>query len=616
MDSPRQIALDWISDFSVALGRKDVQAICKLFLPDGWLRDCLVFSWNVRSLEGRERIGRYLSERLPRALIDPRSIKLDEENGLVPTMFALSDEVKGVEAAFVFEAPAVRGRGLVRLRSNTLPRSDEDEPKNSREIRWKALSVYLTVHDIKGYEEAGHELGLYGGHTIAWSEVITARQAAIEADPQVLIIGAGQTGLQVAARFKQMNIRTVVVERNERIGDNWRKRYPTLSLNTPRTHHTLLYAPYPHNWPTFTPRDKIASWLEHYAESQDLVVWTSTFPLPTPEYDYSLRRWDIMLSKHGSLVTLHPKHIVLATGTLGDPYVPSIPSLPSFRGVTLHASAYAGGREFSGKRVLIIGAGTTAADLAQDLHTCGASSITMFQRHPTCVVSRKLADLEFQAWPEGVPYEMSDFRVAAIPLGLASRIAKSSNERAKRAEFDAGLRAGLEAKGFRTTDGPSGGGRRELVYERLGGLDVGAAELIINGAVSVKSGAEIARFDDNGTTVLFSDSSSVDVEVVIFATGYENIRPSMEKLFGKDTIEGTSEVWGLDEEGELRGCYRPSGHPGLWYAAGDFFHSRYMSKQLALLIKAEELALTRFENLVSVPAKEINFRSGLASQAV
>ena len=51
-------------------------------------------------------------------------------------------------------------------------------------------------------------------------------------------VGAGQTGLQVAARFKQMNIRTIVVERNERVGDNWRKRYPTLSLNTPRTHHT------------------------------------------------------------------------------------------------------------------------------------------------------------------------------------------------------------------------------------------------------------------------------------------------------------------------------------------------------------------------------------------
>ncbi|KAL5520428.1 hypothetical protein ACEPAG_9652 [Sanghuangporus baumii] len=608
MDSPRQIALDWISDFSNALERKDVHAICNLFLPDGWLRDCLVFSWDVRSLEGRERIGRYLSEWLPCALIDPRSIKLDEENGLVPAMFALSDEVKGVEATFIFEALMVRGRGLVRIQRDALPHLNKDDLKNGGETRRKALSVYLSAHDIRGYEEAGHELGLYGGHTVAWSEVITARQAAIESDPQVLIIGAGQTGLQVAARFKQMNIRTVAVERNERVGDNWRKRYPTLSLNTPRTHHTLLYAPYPHTWPTFTPRDKIASWLEHYAESQDLVVWTSSFPLPTPEYDYALRRWDITLSKHGSLVTLHPKHIVLATGTLGDPYTPSIPSLTLFRGVTLHASAYAGGREFSNKHVLIIGSGTTAADLAQDLHTCGASSVTMFQRHPTCVVSRKLADLEFQAWPEGVPYEVSDFRVAATPLGLASRIAKSSSERAKRAEFDAPLRAGLEAKGFRTTDGPSGGGRRELVYERLGGywLNVGAAELIINGAVSVKSGAEIARFDDNGTTVVFSDGSSLDVEVVIFATGYENIRPSMEKLFGTDTIGKTSEVWGLDEEGELRGCYRPSGHPGLWYAAGDFFHSRYMSKQMALLIKAEELGLTRFENLASVPTKEID----------
>lgn len=93
----------------------------------------------------------------------------------------------------------------------------------------------------------------------------------------------------------------------------------------------------------------------------------------------------------------------------------------------------------------------------------------MLQRHPTCVVSRKLADLEFRAWPEGVPYEVSDFKVAAMPLGLASRVARSSSERAKRAKIDGELRAGLEARGFRTTDGPNGGGRRELVYERLGG---------------------------------------------------------------------------------------------------------------------------------------------------
>ena len=119
------------------------------------------------------------------------------------------------------------------------------------------------------------------------------------------------------------------------------------------------------------------------------------------------------------------------------------------------------------------------------------------------------------------------------------------------------------------------------------GIDVGAADLIINGAINIKSGAEIKAFDENGKTVLFTDGSEIDVDAIIFAyvsllsdvcmslisengrsfsiyrTGYENIRSSIRKLFGSELIDSTSEAWGLDAEGELRGCYRPSGHPGV-----------------------------------------------------
>lgn len=81
----------------------------------------------------------------------------------------------------------------------------------------------------------------------------------------------------------------------------------------------------------------------------------------------------------------------------------------------------------------------------------------------------------------------------------------------------------------------------------------------------------------------------------------------MKKIFGDEVINQTQEVWGLDEEYELKGCYRPSGHPGvravsegppksltfvfqLWFAGGDFFHSRYMSKQL--VCSSRSLALS------------------------
>ncbi|KAJ8084557.1 hypothetical protein PM082_003330 [Marasmius tenuissimus] len=92
--------------------------------------------------------------------------------------------------------------------------------------------------------------------------------------------------------------------------------------------------------------------------------------------------------------------------------------------------------------------------------------------------------------------------------------------------------------------------------------------------------------------VIFTDGTTTPADAVVFATGYENIRDVMKKTFGSDAIDMTGEVaGGLDEEGEPRGMYRPSGHPGLWYAAGDFFMARFYSKTLALCIKATELGL-------------------------
>jgi hypothetical protein len=91
-----------------------------------------------------------------------------------------------------------------------------------------------------------------------------------------------------------------------------------------------------------------------------------------------------------------------------------------------------------------------------------------------------------------------------------------------------------------------------------------------------------------------------------FRTGYHSIRDAMKSVFGEETIEQTGPVWGLDHEGEVRGCYRPSGHPGvcfilriyfsvfrdsnfcyqLWYGMGSFYHSRFSSKQLVRVYSA------------------------------
>lgn len=171
-EESKAFAENWLSEFSDAVYEKDVSAFTSLFLPNGWFRDVLVFDWDNRSLAGPEKIRSYIAGRLHSSNIT--NIRLDERQGLEPSFFAVSADLSGVEAAFRFEAPAIWGRGFIRL----LPSSNGS---------WKALSVFMTVDDIKGHEEADHESGLYRRHTLTWQDVIADRHRAIEEDPQVLV---------------------------------------------------------------------------------------------------------------------------------------------------------------------------------------------------------------------------------------------------------------------------------------------------------------------------------------------------------------------------------------------------------------------------------------------
>ena len=92
----------------------------------------------------------------------------------------------------------------------------------------------------------------------------------------MLVIGGGQSGLCIAARLKQLNVDTLIVDREARIGDNWRKRYHALTLHNQVQVNHLPYMHFPPNWPTYIPKDKLANWFEAYVEAMELNFWTET----------------------------------------------------------------------------------------------------------------------------------------------------------------------------------------------------------------------------------------------------------------------------------------------------------------------------------------------------
>jgi len=90
---------------------------------------------------------------------------------------------------------------------------------------------------------------------------------------------------------------------------------------------------------------------------------------------------------------------------------------------------------------------------------------------------------------------------------------------------------------------------------------MGTADLIIKGVVKIKSGTEPDHFTTDG--LVFKDGSSLDADLVVFATGYEPIKNSICDVFGEELSTKVTPVYGLDEEGESRRAYKPSGHPGV-----------------------------------------------------
>lgn len=232
----------------------------------------------------------------------------------------------------------------------------------------------------------------------------------------------------------------------------------------------VLYQPFPENWPVWTPRDKLAEWLEHYAISQDLLVWTSSCALPNPSYDPNTRKWSVSIDKAGQIVTVQPQHLVVAIGMLGEPFMPgyTIDGHDLFQGQILHTNTFPGGRHFSGKRVVVVGTGNSGADVALDLSLHGAESVTIIQRSSTCVQpASTVGEALLRAWPPNVPTPVLDFRSLTKPLKqLVEFLAKT---RGLIYEREKDLIEGLRNAGMQVDMGPNGAGVLPLVYQRFGG---------------------------------------------------------------------------------------------------------------------------------------------------
>jgi cation diffusion facilitator CzcD-associated flavoprotein CzcO len=577
----RRIAETWLSEFGAALTARDYDRVAGMMHADCYWRDLLTFSWKFTTRHGIDQVRGWLGE-----IYDPvgaDNFRLEGE----PTIGAIGEHSRTLEFFFRFETAIAHGRGYVRLIGDVS--SAKTVSKTAR-----VFTILTAMDELKGYPEPIGRNRSREDQRAASASLETwldRRQAAGEfrdRDPDVIVIGAGQSGLMAAARFGQLGISTLVVDRSERIGDVWRKRYRSLRLHNEICMNHFVYMPFPDNWPVYIPKDKLADWLEFYAESMELNVWLRTLFLGG-EYDQATRRWSVRLSlADGTIRTMRPRHVLLATGVSGIPNIPKLEGIEDFEGPVLHSSDHTDDLDTMGKRVLVVGVGTSAHDIAHDLYLRGAA-VTMLQRSPIIVVSLEPSSLrayELYRKNDGIrPIADTDFMIAAVPYDLLRRLHGPLSR--EMAEADKDLLDGLRRVGFLLDNGEDDTGYfiKLLRYQAGYYINVGASELIIEGKIKLKAGVQIERLTKRA--VIFYDGTKLETDVLVLATGYEPLQEGVRAMFGDAVAERVGPIWGIGGDGELRNMYARTAQDGLFVAGGGFPAARAYSKYTAMLIKAD-----------------------------
>jgi len=582
LDQPVRIesAQGWLADFEAALRERDIPRASGMFATTSFWRDLISFTWNITTVENQDGVADLLTANLDR--VDPHDFALSEPE----------ETADGVTTAwFTFETAVGRCRGLLRL--------VEEEGTS------KAWTFLTTMYELIGHEEPrgvrrpmGAEHGV-DKHRQTWTEKRQheAETLGLTEQPYVLVIGGGQGGIALGARLRQLGVPTLVLDKRDRPGDQWRSRYKSLCLHDPVWYDHLPYLKFPDNWPVFAPKDKVGDWLEFYTRVMEVPYW-SRATATKASYSPEAGEWTVEVDRDGERLTLHPRQLVMATGMSGKPNLPSFPGQDVFRGEQQHSSQHPGPDAYAGKRVVVIGSNNSAFDICGALYEHDVD-VTMVQRSSTHIVkSATLMDIGLgdlyseRALAAGMTTEKADLVFASLPYRIMHEFQIPLYDRMR--ERDKDFYERLEKAGFWHDWGDDGSGLF-LKYLRRGSgyyIDVGSAELVADGKVKLAHGQVSHLTEDS---VVLEDGTELPADLVVYATGYGSMNGWAADLISQEVADKVGKCWGLGSdttkdpgpwEGEQRNMWKPTQVEQLWFMGGNLHQSRHYSLYLALQLKA------------------------------
>jgi cation diffusion facilitator CzcD-associated flavoprotein CzcO len=369
----------------------------------------------------------------------------------------------------------------------------------------------------------------------------------------VLVIGAGAAGLSTAGALARCGIHSTVLDRDDRIGGSWARRYQCLKLHTIRRYSGLAHYPIPRDRPQYLSKDEYAAYLMEYAKAFGLDVSLGECVDAVQEIPGSTERtnWEVVTNRG----TRKARVVVIATGHYAEARLPAWEGLGEFKGDVIHSSEYTTGAAYKGQNALVIGLGNSGAEIAADLSLHGANSVSVSVRTTPPIVTREMFGI--------VPVQL--LGIALTPLGIP-RVIDHIGAALRRLSI-----GDLTAYGLGKAAWGPFAARKPAV------IDTGFVKQLKQGRIVVRPG--ISRFDR--TDVVYADGSRETVDVVIAATGF---RTGLEKILKVPGI--------IDSSGQPRfRSGRPTSAPGLYFVGfdetvrGHLFEIGRESRRLAVEIE-------------------------------
>ena len=360
-------------------------------------------------------------------------------------------------------------------------------------------------------------------------------------EARVVVVGAGASGLAAAGALKRRGFEPLVLDKDGHVGGTWARRYERLHLHTVRHFSGLPHLGIPRAYGRYVPKDLYARYLADYAERLGI--------------DVRLGR-EVRRIRPGWIVETANEEwtaeaVVVATGKYSRKRLPRWAGVEGFGGPIVHSVDYRTGSEFTGKRVLVIGAGNSGTEIAADLVEQGALHVAIAIRTSPPITTREVLGVPVQVW--GIL--LSRFPTAAVEP-IAARLRKLA-----------------------TRDLPEYGlgeaGWSPLLARKPPIIDVGFLRELRARRIHVRP--DVAAFDSG--SVAFTDGSEEDFDAVVAATGFTT------------GLEELVEVPGLlDDHGQPREMH-PASHPGLYFMGfvetirGQLFEAKREAGQVARAVE-------------------------------